>query len=298
MREELEFLSSLEDGLISSQRLHATGFDARGIDRLIAAAELVRVRRGWYATSANWAAEGRDGRYRMLIRATDASSPHGLTVSHLSAVAMHGLPTIGDWPTTVHTCDPQASGGSKARYITTHRAGRTPSVEVIDGVAVVSLARALVDVAVTESPERSVAAIDAALRREAERHRRAWRDPQALRGAPFVPLSADVLLNELDAVDPPFHRARAEAVIRFADARSGSPGESLSRVRMRQANFVIPELQVRFPEVLGRVAEVDFYLDGIRKIQEFDGKFKYTRGAIVKPNEDPGEIVWKEKRRE
>ncbi|MEJ3405606.1 hypothetical protein WDJ51_12760 [Rathayibacter sp. YIM 133350] len=299
MSVDLEFLSSVDGGLISTDLLRQCGVGPRGVDRLIGLGEIVRVRRGWYVSGAAWAAAGRDERHRFMARATDASSPRALTVSHLSAVAMHRLPTIGAWPTTVHTFDAGASGGSKAAHITSHRGGPPAETVIIDGVRVVSLERALVDVAITESPERAVAAIDAALRRDQERYRNEAKARHSA-GAPAVlpPLTTEVLLEMLDHVAPPFHRSRAESVIAFADSRAGSPGESLSRVRMRQARFVIPDLQVRFPNILGGFADVDFYLEGIRRVQEFDGKLKYTRGAIVKEGDDPGEIVWQEKLRE
>jgi len=41
----------------------------------------------------------------------------------------------------------------------------------------------------------------------------------------------------------------AEGAIAFADARSGSPGESFSRVRMHELGFETPELQARFDGV-------------------------------------------------
>jgi hypothetical protein len=69
-------------------------------------------------------------------------------------------------------------------------------------------------------------------------------------------------------------------------------------VRFLQLGFQIPELQVRFDCVNGRIAYVDFWWRGIRMAGEFDGKCKYLRGAIVKPGQDPGQIVFAEKRRE
>jgi len=42
---------------------------------------------------------------------------------------------------------------------------------------------------------------------------------------------------------------------------------------------------------------VDFYWRRIRKIGEFDGRVKYTRGQVL-GNRDPAEVVWEEKVRE
>ncbi|HEY9424913.1 MAG TPA: hypothetical protein VIP54_08950 [Microterricola sp.] len=95
-----------------------------------------------------------------------------------------------------------------------------------------------------------------------------------------------------------FSPAKAARAIDFANGLADGRGESLSRVRFLQLGFQIPEVQVRFDCVNGRIAFVDFWWRGIRKAGEFDGKYKYLRGAIVKPGQDPGEIVFAEKRRE
>jgi hypothetical protein len=70
----------------------------------------------------------------------------------------------------------------------------------------------------------------------------------------------------------------------------------MSRVHIFQLGFEVPELQVHF-FVDGRDYWVDFYWRGIRKVGEFDGKHKYTRGAVL-GDRDPGNVVWEEKRRE
>jgi len=70
----------------------------------------------------------------------------------------------------------------------------------------------------------------------------------------------------------------ALATIEFSDGRSGSVGESLSRVRVFQLGFEAPELQVEV-KVGSRRFEVDFGWEGIRRFGEFDGAVKYTRSA-------------------
>lgn len=70
----------------------------------------------------------------------------------------------------------------------------------------------------------------------------------------------------------------------YADARSQSGGESIARGVMIQEGFVVPELQVAFPDVLEpwRTFCVDgawILEDGTKLVWEFDGKDKYTRFA-------------------
>ena len=84
---------------------------------------------------------------------------------------------------------------------------------------------------------------------------------------------------------------------RFADPRSGSPGESLSRVAIHRLRLPAPELQVRVEDVRGLAGVADFYWPDIRLVGEFDGVGKYLREGLTGGRE-PGEIVMAEKRRE
>ncbi|MFW6091864.1 MAG: hypothetical protein ACODAF_08265, partial [Actinomycetota bacterium] len=108
----------------------------------------------------------------------------------------------------------------------------------------------------------------------------------------------DELLRSLDRVrDWPGARS-AGRVVEFADGRSASVGESRCRVLLEQAGLPRPELQVPIydPRTGGLVGITDFYFAEQRTIGEFDGKQKYT--GDIAGDEDPGEIVWREKKRE
>jgi hypothetical protein len=63
-------------------------------------------------------------------------------------------------------------------------------------------------------------------------------------------------------------------VVAFADPRSGSPVESLSRVSIAEAGLPAPELQHEFWDRDGRM-DVDFWWPRFGVIGEFDGKVKY-----------------------
>jgi hypothetical protein len=91
--------------------------------------------------------------------------------------------------------------------------------------------------------------------------------------------------------------------VSFADGRSGSTGESVSRVNIHVSGFPPPELQVPFLNADGREDIVDFFWEARHTRQlmpllgEFDGKVKYTRAEYTRglPIE---EVVWAEKIRE
>jgi hypothetical protein len=293
MTELLDIISAGHGGLIPCAALREGGFNSHAVDALIRSGELVRTRRGMYVRGELWRAADPDERYRLFVHATAAAAHHPLVLSHLSAAALHGLPIIGQWPRTVHALDPDASGGSAARFTTSHRGAPAPETVLISGRTVTSLARTLVDVAAGTSFLVGVTMIDHALRVEQERvadeARRGIRGRRAL--------TKEDLFAELAAVNPRFGARRADQAIAFGNGLAANGGESLSRVRIFQLGFEVPELQVCFSNVGGRDYWVDFYWRRIRKIGEFDGKLKYTRGVVL-AGRDPGEIVWMEKRRE
>jgi hypothetical protein len=92
-------------------------------------------------------------------------------------------------------------------------------------------------------------------------------------------------------------RRKALRVFDFADGRSGSPGESLSRVRIHESGFPMPVLQQRFEDADGLAGIVDFWWPEHQLIGEFDGVAKYVREELTH-GKDITQIVLDEKWRE
>jgi len=291
MIEILPTASLRHHALLPAATLRELGLGPNAIATLVRRRELKRVRRGVYVDGELWRECKPDERYRLFLRATALSSPPRGAVSHLSAAALHGLPLIGTWPTSLHATDPDATGGSSARFVTMHRGPEFPQVE-IDGIAATSLARTLIDVAASSSFLVAVTMIDHALRVEQERAEEARK-----RGVAVRALTKDDLYAELAAVNPRRGAKQAERAIAFANPLAANPGESLSRVRIFELGFEVPELQVSFPNIDGHDYWVDFFWRRIRKIGEFDGILKYTRGAVL-GDRDPADVVVAEKLRE
>lgn len=119
-------------------------------------------------------------------------------------------------------------------------------------------------------------------------------DALARRGAVLDSLAvlARTLLSGREAL------RRFDETLRFADGRSESAGESLSRALIHELGFAVPELQVelRSPsgEFLGRP---EFWWRQVRLIGEFDGMTKYTRVAREQ-GRTAEEVLVAERRRE
>lgn len=293
MNEQLAGLAALDaSGLISAADLYAVGWHPSRVQRSRRSRELVRVRRGFYVTGDQWDAATIDERHRMRVRAEVLSAAAPLVLSHHSAAVMHGLPSIGPWPERVHMTATDATGGRSGGARAVHRTGPPPATVEIGGVTVTSLARTLADIAIASPAQVSVPMLDAALRRQTRRDASGRYDARNR-----VEALRNEVLETVDAIAPVRGRRSAEFAIAFADPLAANAGESLSRVRIAELGFEVPELQVRFDEVYGSYAEVDFFWRGIRRVGEFDGDQKYTRSRALSGME-PASVVLAEKRRE
>ena len=282
-------------GLLPSEALREAGVPPHSFRRLCLEGVLHGIRHGVYVTGERWRAADAGERYRLLVRTTALAANHEPVLSHHSAAVLHGLPIIGGWPATVHTITSGASGGSRNRSTIGHRGPAPAVVETVHGCRVTSLARTLVDVASSSTLLVGVTMLDHALRVANDR---AERDRTRPAGVPDTPaLTKEDLYRELQAVNPRTGRSQAERAIGFASPLAANPGETLSRVRIFQLGFAVPELQVCFPKVLGRNAYVDFWWRRVRKIGEFDGFLKYGAGPVL-GDRDPSSVVWQEKQRE
>lgn len=292
MRDQLETVAARDGGLMTTAALQERGISPHGVGSLVASGVLVRVRHGIYVDGSQWRAAKADERYVFFVRATAAGARRPAVLSHVSAAALHGLPTVGPWPRAVHMIDEDATGGSNGRFTVRHRSVAPPDTVLRDGLTVTSLARTLIDVATTSSFLVGVVMVDHALRAELRRVRDETK--LGIRGMPA--LTKVDLLAELERVNPRTGAKRARQVIDFANALSDNPGESLGRVRMFELGFEVPELQVQF-SVKGNDYRVDYFWRGVRKIGEFDGLHKYTRGMVL-GDRDPADVVVAEKLRE
>jgi hypothetical protein len=225
--------------------------------------ELVRLRRGVYAGPV--ADADPQALHRRAALAALYAVRQPAVLSHDTAALFWGLPVL-TMPTRVHITTGPGRAPAGVRGVTKHRVTLEGAdiVEREGGVPVTSLERTLLDLLRTSTFEAGVVTMDAALASRAGRTDEAAGD--ALRDA----------LNERIAnssSSPGTHIA--SSVLGFADARSESPGESLSRARMLQLGFVAPELQHEVREAGRLLGRVDFWWPSQRIVGEFDGAVKY-----------------------
>ncbi|WP_297343162.1 hypothetical protein [Amnibacterium sp.] len=248
----------------------------RTFRRAVERGELVRVRRGVFVAASRWHNLQPIERHRLTVAAAVDAAP-ALTVSHGSAAALWGVPMVGPAPVDVEVlCSP--TNGTRREGGFHRRASRDLEIEVVDleGMRVTSVLRTVVDLAASLPFREGVVAVDWALARGIDRE-----------GMSRLAMT----IHWAGALK------RAVAAIAFGDARSGSPGESVSRALFREMGFPAPELQTRFSDRTGLIGLTDFYWRRWLLIGEFDGLAKYRSDALLR-GRTPAQVVTDEKRRE
>jgi hypothetical protein len=239
-----------------------TSAERNALARSATAGRLHRVSRGAYVDAASRIRRSRDDAYRDLVHARHLVSPNPLLFSHSSAAALWRIPRIGAWPDAVHVLSAGTSGRTGRQFVQ-HVGPAAISMDAIDGVAVTSLARTLIDLARTGFATNAVVAMDA-----------------GLAGIQLGKLSHTVarqeLVDELARVGSGRGVRAARFAVEFADARSGSPGETRSRLSIARAGLTQPVLQQRFVDEEGSMF-TDFWWPDHGVVGEFDGVGKYLR---------------------
>ena len=265
----------MQQQILLRSALVARGMTDSQLLRSRSEGELVRLRRGAYVRPGG-EHQGHEDAHRLLVRATMPLLGPGWTLSHGSAGVLRDLPVWPEALTHVHVTRPRAAGGRRRTTVHRHGCALDPDEVVeVDGWPTTDLARTVVDLSRSVPFEQGVAAADRALA-----------------------LGATVL--ELEAALSRAGRLRgvgaARRVVAFADGRSESVGESLSRVLLADLGLAPEDLQHRVldgPRLAGRV---DFAWPSLRVIGEFDGRVKY--GRLLEVDEEAGDAVFREKRRE
>jgi hypothetical protein len=271
MNDRLRAVSAANNGVFTLADARACGYSDEQFERLVRLETVTRLRKGTYAETAMLAACNAAQRHAIDVLAAQQRLKRPTAASHLSALLLHGLPLL-DPPQGVSLT---SNVGRPKTYdeLSVSVAALPAShlhAQPLYGVETLSLARALIDVARTCPLREAVIPMDAAL----ARHRLTKDDLRACLAT---------------CADWPGASA-ALKVIEFAEPKTESPAESLSRVMFLEQDIEMPEPQVWVCEGDIPIYRLDFLWLRHRVIGEVDGKIKLSGG-------DPN-VLWEEKRRE
>lgn len=255
------------------------GWTDRGIARMVRCGLWVKVRRGAYAVRSDWRGLDTAGRHVVRTRAVMRQANANVVASHTSGLMAYDAPTWGLSLDSVHVTRTDGKAGRAEAGVRQHR-GTILEGDVVHrlGMKVMAAPRLGLEVTTVAETESALVAVNHLL------HTRA------------------TTLEELRAryvkgIDRWAHTLSTDIVLRLADPRLASPGES--RVFYLCYRFglpaPIPQYQVR--DRGGRVvAVVDFAWPDLGVFLEFDGKIKYQE--LLREGESASDVVVREKRRE
>lgn len=255
----------------------AAGHDDNSIRRAVKARLWVRLRQGVY-TFADLAATATETALH-LARARSVARKLGdrVALSHTSAALVHGLTVWGADLSIVHVTRLDGGAGHIGAGVQ-HHEGLCVDDDLVevDGMLVVRPARAGLETASLLTTEGGVVVLDSLLRA----------------GTPRDELAATFALMERWP-----RTGHLQVAVRMADPRSESVGESRTRHLCYAHGLPAPELQFEVRDPSGwLIGTTDFAWPRHGLLGEFDGKVKY--GRLLRPGEQPGDAVFREKVRE
>lgn len=230
---------------------------SRAMSRSVERGTHLRLRRGVLVECALWRRLTKEERLLLRIVALAEKTGSRPVFSHWSAALLLGLP-IARRASDLVDLAVDSTRNSTVAGARVHRLALDES-EIVEvaGMLCTSLTRTAVDIAADSGFEEAVVVADFALARLGEAGRSALGEALELSGRQRG-------------------SSRARRVLEFSDPRSGSPGESISRVRMERDGFVAPDLQVRI--TTDAVTDhADFGWEEVLGAGEFDGEVKYRK---------------------
>jgi hypothetical protein len=256
-------------GVVTARDAYSCGYTSVSLSRLVASGDLFRARAGCFVATRLLADASSETRHALTARVVSRGYRQPHAISHVSALAVHGLPLLNIRTDAVHLTLTGPGCPRTLPGLRVHPELPSSVARERDGGRVVHPAMAVVQSAAFAGIASGVAAADAALlagqvtRKDLE---------VALRIARLGPGRAD-----------------ARAAVELADGLAESPGESWARVLFVSLGLQMVEPQVEIRDARGKlVGRVDFLFRKDRTVVEFDGLVKYggadARQALVDEN--------------
>ena len=265
-------------GFFTRQEAREAGYDDRDVARMVKSRVWVRFRRGFYAFADEWAVIDDVGRHRVRSSAVLRSLGSAVALSHISGVIRHDIEVWGVPLDKVHVTRLDGGPGRIEGDVVHHEGlAIDDDVVFVGGERVIRPERCVLEAASRSTNEVALCLFDAGLRLER------YDDAQ--------------LFDRFKQLQPwPFMR-HLHVPVRMADGRSGSVGESRGRWIFKTIGIPAPELQFHVHDGAGQLVGItDWWWEQFGLLGEFDGRVKY--GRLLKPGQDPGDVVFKEKQRE
>ncbi|HYO41036.1 MAG TPA: hypothetical protein VER39_15425 [Nocardioidaceae bacterium] len=276
-----QYLLSIESrqGFIARADVLSLGLDDRYIRRQLVSRTWTRVRNGAYCSTSLWQTFDDLERHRRLARAVLHAHGDAVALSKVSGLLMRpGCEVWGVDLRRVHVTRRDGRSGSVERDVVHHEGSTSDDeVEVVDGLLVLREPQCVIETIATAGVEGGIVVADSSMH------------------------TGRVHQGDLEATFQRIRRRRGsrtvDLVLRLADERSQSVGESRARYVFWRQGLPRPEVQFPVYDRNGLLLGItDLAWPARRLLFEFDGRIKY--GRLLEPGQEPGDAVFKEKLRE
>ena len=256
----------------------ADGYTDRALAVLVRDGVLAKPRRGAYVAGAAWDGLNDVGRHSVRARAVLKQAKAEAVLSHVTGLLEFDAPVWGLDLADVHITRRDERIGRREAGVRQH-AGSIEVGDVVrrNGVAVMCPTRLGIETTAITDVERSLVVVNHLL---------------------------NTGLTTVDALAARYSRMTqwpntltTDLLLRLADPRIESVGESRTYYLCFQNKIPLPEPQYEIKEASGRVvARVDFAWPELGVFLEFDGRVKYEK--LLKDGERASDVVIREKKRE
>jgi hypothetical protein len=273
----LRFLCE-QDGFFTRAMAREAGYDDRAVSLMVRSKVWTRFRRGYFSFTDIWASLDDVGRHRVRSRAVLHSLGGAVALSHVSGVVAHGIETWGVDLSRVHVTRLDGGAG-RVEGDVVHHVGTSTADDVVElhGLRTLTPERCVIECGSTASSEAALVLFNSLLHRGV--------------------VAPDDLYRQFKAMGFWPGARRLHVPIRLAHPGVESVGESRGIWVFWCTGIPRPEVQFEVRDRDGRlVGTCDWGWPEHHLLGEFDGKVKY--GRLLRPEQDPGEVVFAEKHRE
>lgn len=251
MNSRLLALATAQGGVFSAAEATRVNVGDAELRTLVRTGEIVRVRRGAYVLGSLWSEAAYEEGLRLRTMAVLRTRGDDVA-THQAALALHELPLHG---VRLDVVDVQSTVG-RVRLSAGLRSqpGALRQMKVA-GARCVSMEHAIVQVLLRSGLAAALVPLDAALKKKK--------------------CTLDKVRAALAELMPVGRKALGEDMLRLADPKCDSPGETRTRVLLHDLGHAWRSQVVLCDEHGEFIAKVDFLVEG-RVVVEFDGLKKYA----------------------
>lgn len=263
--------------LFLTRDLLAGGQTERSIAGMVRAKILHRIRHGAYTYAAHWHAIDDLEKRRLVALAVLRTARAPVALAGPNAADVLGAP-VWDMGHQVHLLRLDGKAGRREAGRVEHR-GRAycSDLTIRDGIPITSPTRTAVDMIALADTEHALVTVNGLLHAKET--------------------TIDLIEHQIRLMAHDPHTLNAPVVLRLADGRCESAGETRTVCLCWRHQLPMPEPQYEVRDRTGRVvARLDFAWPELGVFAEFDGRVKYVRHR--RQGESIEDAVLREKRRE